>query len=543
MESAAISFGINGPSNFLKKTDPIFISCSRTLSFGHMMAMKKLIILFLIIGTHAFGQVDLKKLDEYYAKAQKEWGVPGMSVAIVKDGKVIFSKGYGVKEQGKTERPDDNTLYAIASNTKAFTGAIMGQLVDEGKIKWDDKVRKYLPYFELSDPWLSSEVTIKDLLSHRVGLGTFSGDLTWYRSNLSGEQIVRRLKYLKPDYDFRAGYGYSNVMFITAGEVIKAVTGKSFSENVKDRFFDPLGMSRSVTSTKDLEAKGNVASPHILADGKHQVMPWENWEHVASTGGILSSVADMSQWLIFQLNNGIWKGDTLLQPTTQNVTWTPHNAFQTNHTNPTRTGHFSGYTLGWFYSDYQGKFRLSHTGGYSGMLSAVTMLPDEKLGVVVLTNGMVPIYNALVNYTLDRFIKAPMRDWSAENLDRFKKSNQNDSRIPDRIKARVTGTKPSVALDAYVGEYFAPSYGTIQVKNENGKLKISFEHTPDLSATLDHWHYDTWKMNWENTQVLAWFTFGTVKFNLDNNAKVTGIEFDVPNDDFFFEELNAKKMK
>ena len=543
MEGSALPFRPYGEGYILNKDALSFYLLKREAIFWDTITMKRLILLFVFIVTYASGQVDLKKLDEYYAKAQKDWGVPGMSVAIVKDGKLIFSKGYGRKEEGKTDKPDENTLYAIASNSKAFTASVIAQLVDEGKLSWDDKVRKYLPYFELSDPWLSNEVTIRDLLSHRVGLGTFSGDLIWYRSKLNGEDIVQRVKYLKPDYGFRAGFGYSNVMFITAGEVIKAVTGKTFSQNVKERFFDPLGMSRSITNTKDLESKGNFASPHILANGKNQVMPWENWEHVASTGGILSSVNDMSKWLIFQLSNGVSKGDTLLKPSTQNVTWTPHNALPVNHINPTRTGHFSGYTLGWFYSDYQGKFRLSHTGGYSGMLSAVTILPDEKLGIVILTNGMVPVYNALVNYTLDRFIKAPMRDWSAENLDRFRKATQNDSRIPDRMKARVSNTKPSVAVDAYVGEYFTRGYGTISIRQENGKLKISFEHTPDLTATLEHWHYDTWKMNWDNPEVLAWFTFGTVKFNLDNNAKVSGLEFDVPNDDFFFEELNATKSK
>jgi CubicO group peptidase (beta-lactamase class C family) len=498
-----------------------------------------LVLLLLFINTALSAQVELKKLDEYFAGALKEWNIPGMSIAIVKDGKIVFSKGYGTKEIGKNETPDENTLYAIASNSKAFTASIAGQLVDEGKISWDDKVKTYVPYFELADPWITNEVTVRDALSHRVGLNTYSGDIVWYRSKLSSTEIVKRLKYLTPSFSFRAGYGYSNVMYVTVGELIKNVTGKSWSENVHSRFLRPLGMTRTITTVKDLNKMGNYATPHLLEDDKHKPMEWEDWENVDAMGAIVSSVKDMSQWMIFQLNHGVWKNDTLLSSKSQNVTWTPHNNFAVDHTSKSNLGHFSAYGLGWQISDYNGKFRLSHTGGYSGMLSTVVLLPDENLGVVVLTNGMKSIYSALANYALDQFIKAPARDWSKERLELSRKATQEDTRIADRIKTRILNTRPSLQLEKYNGEYFTPAYGKITVKNENGKMKIYFEHTPDLTATLEHWHFDTWKLSWDHPEVMPWFTFGTVKFNTDNNGMVTGISFDVPNDDFWFEELNA----
>lgn len=497
-------------------------------------------VLWLFCVTAALGQADLKKLDAYYAKALKDWDVPGMSIAIVKDGKVVFSKGYGVLEQGTDARPDGNTLYAIASNTKAFTSAAIAQLVDEGKLSWDDPVRKHLPYFALYDPWVSEHVTVRDLLCHRVGLGTFSGDILWYRSTLTAEDIIRRVRHLPKAYDFRSGYGYSNVMYLTAGKVIEAVSGKSWHDYVRDHLLQPLGMTRSVTAARDLAGKSNVASPHKLVDGRHEPMPWEEWAEVAAMGGIISSVDDMAKWMIFNLDHGVWKGDTMLTRSSRNTLWTPHNHYVVDHTDSDLSSHMRGYALGWGVSDYHGRYRVGHTGGYSGMLSAVAMIPDEKLGVVVLTNGMKGIFTPLVNYTLDAFLRVPTKDWSAEALQRS--TTARDTRIDNRKKARLTGTRPSLSPEKYAGVYHTPVYGNITVTLEGGELRLAFEHTPDLSATLQHWHQDVFEIKWEKPEVIAWFSFGTVQFDLDNNANVLGIRFDVPNDDLWFEELNARRV-
>jgi CubicO group peptidase (beta-lactamase class C family) len=483
----------------------------------------------------------LSKLDRYYQKTYEEWNVPGMSIAIVKDGKTIFSKGYGVKEIGKSDKVDGNTLYAIASNSKAFTSAMIATLVQDGKLDWNDRVQTYIPYFEIYDPVISQHVTIRDILSHRVGLGTFSGDIIWYKSTLKVDKIIKRLKYLPKKFDFRDGYGYSNVMYLTAGEIIKIVTGKSWLENIQERFLNPLNMTRTIISPNQLEELGNFATPHGLADGKNIPIEWVNWEEIAAMGGLISSVNDIAKWMIFNLNNGIIGEDTILEAKSRNLIWTPHNNFVVNHTKSNDFDmHFRGYGLGWELSDYHGNIKVSHGGGYDGMISSVTLIPDQKLGVVVLTNGMESPTSAITNFTLDTFLNIEETDWSTKGLERLEKRNKGDTRIEDRLNARVLDTKPSLELAKYVGTYKSDIYGNITVGLLNNKLTLDFEYSPDLKATLSHWHYDVWKIIWDKEQ--AWFKFGTVKFNMDNNLKILGMDFDIPNNDIFFEELKPKRV-
>ena len=508
--------------------------------------MKKSILLFILLLfeiAYLYSQnVDLQKLDAYFEKAAKEWGIPGMSIGIVKDGEIVFSKGYGVLEVGKPEKPDGNTLYAIASNSKAFTSAIIAMLVQEGKLNWDDKVQKYLPWFELYDSFVSRETTVKDLLCHRVGLGTFSGDVIWYKADLTSEEIIRRLKYLPNQFNFRDGFGYSNVMYITAGEIIKTVTGKTWGQNVQERILDPLKMGRTIFSLEKLSKKGNFATPHAFEEEINIPIPYVNWEEIGALGGIISSVNDMGKWMIFNMNNGIIGKDTLLTPDSRNVIWKMHNTYNVDLTKPNDFDtHFKGYGLGWGLEDFHGRMRVSHGGGYDGMISSVNMIPEEKLGIVVLTNGMKAPAMAVTYYVLDAFMGFEEKDWSAEMLAKQEKRKTEDQRIIERIEKRVPETKPSLAIEKYTGTYFAPIYGNIEVKQENGNLRLYFEHTPDLSATLEHWHYDVWKINWDKTQ--AWFTFGTLKFNMDNNIEITGMDFDVPNNDIFFEELKPTRVE
>ena len=487
--------------------------------------------------------VDLDALDKYYEQMVKDWEIPSVTIGIVKDGEMIFSKGYGVLEAGKKEKPDGNTLYAIASNSKAFTSAIIAMLVQEGKLNWNDKVKDHLPYFELYDPYVTNEVTIRDLLSHRVGLGTFSGDVIWYKSSLTAEEIVKRVKNIPPAYNFRAGYGYSNVMYITAGEVIRKVTGKPWHEAVKEMILDPLGMERTVTSPKSLDSKGNFATPHAREENKNISIVWEDWEEIGALGGLISSVNDISKWMIFNLNHGINGTDTMLTKASRNTIWKPHNNFTVDHTSSNDFNrHFSAYGLGWGLSDYQGRLRVGHTGGYDGMITAVTMIPDENLGVVVLTNGMKSPIMAATYYTLDKFLGVEnAKDWSTDYLKRSNKNAAGDDRVTSRKEKRVLKTKPSLSLDKYAGTFKSSIYGDITVTLVDGKLRLEFEHAKALSASLEHWHYDVWEIKWDVKH--AWFNFGTIKFDMDNNLDITGISFDVPNDDIFFEELRPIKTK
>jgi len=508
--------------------------------------MKKLFTFFLLTSlltlnaqTTSEPNVDLKALDKYYAKMVKDWDVPGVSIGIVKDGKLVFTGNYGVLETGKKGKPDQNTLYAIASNSKAFTSALIGILVQEGKLGWNDKVKDYLPYFAVYDEWVSNHMTIRDLLSHRSGLGTFSGDNIWYKSNASAEQIIKGIKHVPQAYEFRSGYGYSNLMYITAGEVIKTVTGKSWAQNVKERLLEPLGMDRTIASLGELEGMGNFSTPHARKEGKNYSIPWVSWDNVAATGGLISSVEDISKWMIFNLNNGIIGKDTILSRNTRNMVWTPHNNHVVNQADKEFDRHFSAYGLGWGLSDYHGRMRVAHTGGYDGFITMVSLVPDENLGVVVLTNGAKSPIRAASNYAIDAFLGIETKDWSSELLEGYNNWKKRDTRVQYRKDNRVLNTSPSLQPTAFIGEYTSDMYGTISIVEDGKDLKLTFEHSPLLNATLTHWHYDVWEIHWDHPQ--AWFDFGTIQIKTDNNQKVVGFDFDVPNDDFFFEELKPHK--
>ena len=504
--------------------------------------MKKTLLtqvsLFLVL--LAFGQTNLKKTSKYIEQARQDWGVPGLAVAIVKDGQIAFSQGFGQLKSGGNQDVDGDTQFAIASNTKAFVASALATLVSEGKLTWDDKVVDHLPYFKLYDAYSTSETTIRDLLCHRVGLGTFSGDAIWYKSNFSAEEVIRRIQYVPQAYSFRAGYGYSNLMFITAGEVIRAVTGQSWAEYVNEKFIEPLDMDRTITSVNQIKNGDNIATPHKPDNDKNLPIAWVDWDNMGAAGGIISSVNDMSKWIMMNLNNGALGEDTLLEREQQNILWTPHNNFVLNEESkkniPGR--HFTGYGLGWGLYDYYGRMVVTHSGGYDGMYSRVAMIPDENLGIVILTNSMSGITFPLTMKLINDFIQEDDRDWSKEFLNR---SSNGEDPVRDRKEARVENTKYSKSIDSYTGTYDAPMHGAISISEVNGSLKLSFEEAPLLSATLTHWNYDTWEIKWD--EVHAWFGFGTVKFQFDHNNEITGLEMDVPNYDIFFHEIKVTKRK
>ena len=502
-----------------------------------------LILSFSIIYCYSTAQsVNFSEIDRYLEKNSKQWGLPGMSVGIVKDGELVFSKGYGVLEEGKATQPNEQTTYAIASNSKAFTATVLAMLVEEGKISWNDKVNDYLPYFEVYDEEISQMVTIKDLLTHRVGLGTFSGDVMWYDADLTTEEIVRRAKFIPKAFDFRDGFGYINVMYITAGAVIEKVTGKSWGEVVQERILNPLSMNRTVFTRAAMEKQGNWAVPYMTKDGKNVRIRYENWENVPSTGGLISSVEDLSKWVSFAMSDGVVNGDTLLTSTSRNMMWTGWNQFPVDHVNSSvKDPDFSGYGLGYSIGEYKGHFRVSHTGGFGGMLSSIYMLPDEELAVILLSNDTESPLRAVPYYIFDRFIDSENEeDYATTTLASMRKSKKNDKRVQKLKDARIMNTSPTKALEQYAGNYYSDLYGgNISVVLNDGQLELNFEHTPSLKATLSHWHYDTFQIHWNEIQ--PWFGFGLLQFETDTNHSITGLEFNVPNNDFFFEEFQAYK--
>ncbi len=435
----------------------------------------------------------LKGLDELVARALKEFEVPGVAVAVVKDDKVVLAKGYGVRTLGESPAVTERTLFAIGSCSKAFTAAALGMLVDEGKLKWDDPATKYLRGFELYDPYATRELTLRDLLCHRCGLDRH--DMVWYGSGSNRDDILKRMRYAKPSSSFRSKFGYQNVMFLAAGQVVPAVTGKSWDDFVAERIFKPLGMKSSNTSVAALPKGGDVAMPHEKIEGKLKTVPWRNIDNVAPAGSINSSAEEMARWVRLQLGGGKFEGNRLLSSGTlgemhKSQTIVPAEGPSAKlypH------GHFRTYGLGWFLHDYRGRLVVEHGGNIDGMSALVALLPEEKLGLVVLTNhGLTMLPYAVKYHVFDAYLHAGPADWVKEIIAVQKgfEKTRDEARAKDE-KGRVAGTKPSLPLAKYAGEYRDDLYGKLTVTLDGDSLKASWG--PVAGAELEHWQYDTFR--------------------------------------------------
>jgi len=498
------------------------------------------VLVVLLVPAISFARTpDIAELDEYIGSAREAWEVPGLAVAILKDDNVVLAKGYGVREHGKADAADADTLFAIASNTKAFTAATLAMLVEDGKLKWKDRVQEHLPYFRLHDSYVSAEMRVDDLLCHRSGLGKFSGDLLWYGTPYSPEEVIRRTKHLPPAGPFRAHYGYSNLMFLAAGEIVTKISGEPWPDFVRERILQPLGMNRTTMTVRKLEVLGNFATPHKPTPDGLRPLAWQNWDTMAAGGGIISSVNDMTKWLRVQMNRGrIDDKRRLFSETSSRQMWAPQTIIPVSDSSREHypTTHFRAYGLGWSLADYKGRKTVSHGGGYDGMFSRVLMVPEERLGIVVLTNSMTGISTALTYRIVDAYLGGDQREWSAEGLKRNrKKCKEFYDRIAKTTTPRAENTKPSHALDAYAGTYTGKLYGDATICIEKDNLVLRLLPNKDLVADLTHLHYDTFVIHWRNE--FAWFSEGTAQFLLNAAGDVAELRIEVPNDDFWFHEL------
>ncbi len=468
----------------------------------------------------------LADLDRYIPKALAEWNGAGVAVGIVKDDSLIYAKGFGVREVGKPDLVDDKTLFAIGSNSKFFTAVAAGMLADDGKLSLDDKVTKWIPWFQLYDQWVTREFTLRDAMSHRSGLGR-RGDALWYGTSYSRDEIVRRVRYLAPNSSFRSEYGYQNIMLLTAGQAIAAAAGKSWDDVVRERIFTPLGMTSSNTSVKQLASVTDVARPHALAPKMERpvAIPYLDIDNIGPAGSINSNVQDMARWMRFILRGGTVDGRTLLKPSTLADLTSPHTIATrvVNDTlNPSR--HFVMYALGIGTSDLMGVKVLSHTGGIDGMLSYVSMVPERKLGIVVLTNvsGHNALYTALGARILNAFLGGPTRDWSAISLAQTVKAEKSAEERMRKMMAEVPAdAKPTHALDAYTGTYRNEMYGDVTVSMENGGLRLHFFSATNLA--LAPFNYDTFlgtPVTGSNLEPEP----TPIQFGLDKLGKVVSVE-------------------
>jgi CubicO group peptidase (beta-lactamase class C family) len=526
-------------------------TAARASTKVHGPATSCICILVLLLGVAPSVSVqapqDVGALDAYFIRALTDWDVPGMAVAIVKDGRVVIEKGYGVRERGKPGHVDDRTLFAIASNTKAFTAAAIAALVDQQKVGWDEPVRQYLPRFELQDPLASADLRVRDLLSHRSGLGTFSGDLLWYNTTFDVEDVLRRARYLQPRSPFRTTYGYSNLMFLAAGQVVATASGTTWDGFVQAHFLNPLGMKDTLTSVRAVPGRENVATPHGPVGTGSRPYPWYDSQAGGAAGGLVSSAHDMTRWLLLQLGRGTLDGRQYFSEEQARTMWTPHVSLTISRESESAspTTHFNAYGLGWMLRDYRGRLIASHGGGLDGMYSAVAIVPDERLGIVVLTNAMTGIGDALVMRVIDAYLPPstglPARDWSVEGLERARAQQRTRAaRVANVRQVHVPGTRPSLPIQQYAGRYTGRFYGDAVVTLEHGTLVMRLLANPQLVADLTHLQLDTFVLAWRHD--FPWFSEGTAQFILDKEAQVAELKLDVPNEDFWFDEIDLRKV-
>jgi CubicO group peptidase (beta-lactamase class C family) len=482
-------------------------------------------------------------LDSFIANSMKTFDVPGMAVAIVKDGKVVLAKGYGVRKLGEPTPVDEHTLFGIGSNTKAFTTAALATLVDAGKLSWDDPVYQRLPGFVMYDPYVSHEMTIRDLLTHRSGMGLGEGDLLfWPPSTYTREEIIYKLRFMKPASSFRSRYAYDNLLYMTAGQIIPAVTGVSWDDYIRLHIFAPLGMNNSTVSNAAFKAGDNYAFPHSRVDGKLQVIHFEVLDNAGPAGAINSCAADMTKWVQLQLNRGkfIDRDDRLFSEQRSKEMWSPQTILPIGDPPPGLAGlkaNFADYALGWNLRDYHSRKLVGHTGGVAGFVSRVLLVPEENLGVVVLTNAEEDgAFNSIVYHVVDHYFGLPPTDW----ITRFKAVEDSEEKDAAEVMkkaegARAADSKPSLPLDKYAGTYNDAWYGPITIRRGDGNsgLVITFDHTPNMIGDLQHWQYDTFKAHWRDRTIEdAFITFSLKPDGSIDSARMVAVS---PLADFSFD--------
>ena len=505
--------------------------------------MKYKILFFSIIGSllvsNLFGQkIQLDSLDLQIHQLIKDFDIPGLSIGVVRNDSIIFCKGYGNLEIHKERKVDENTIFGIGSISKSFTALTLGILVDEGKIDWDDKVKVYLPYFELYAPYVTDNFTIRDLLTHRSGLKDVSGGTLWYHSDYSREEIIKRLKYLEPVSGFREKPAYQNVMYVVASEIVKKVSGMTWDKFLKIRVFDKLKMNNSISLSTERESNSNLAQPHIWNEVYEKIsIKQEKGDNLAPGGFIYSSSIEMSNYMRLLLNNGVIGNDTIVSSKIISEIFRPQIIYPIG--GAPFYNEFTSYGFGWWLTPKNGHKIIEHSGGIDGMSANLVMIKDMNLGFVILTNeAEEPATFLLTAKILEKLfddesydIYSLVKDYRNQNLKKKKES-------PDQI-SKTPNTIPSLDIEKYAGKYIDKMYGDISINyTDSDELEISFSHTPVFKGKLEHWHFDTFKIDWYDFRVPD----GFLTFNFNSKREILGFSIDQENLlDVDFGELEIKK--
>jgi CubicO group peptidase (beta-lactamase class C family) len=508
--------------------------------------MKKLLsfslILFLFISAYS-QPIKSSEIDRLVEQTIQVFNVPGIAVAVLKDDHVIYAKGYGVSSIATGKKMDENTMFAIASNTKAFTSAALGILVDEGKITWNTKVIDIIPEFRLYNPYVTEDFNIKDLLTHRSGMGLGAGDLMIWPDSaaFSREQVIHNLRYLKQTSSFRTKYDYDNLLYIVAGEVVARVSGTSWEEFVEQRIMKPLGMSMSAASITRINDRSNIIDAHVPVNGVLQVVPKNEGELHNPAGGIISNVTDMSKWVIMQMNNGKYGKDLekqIFSEEVHNEMWTPQTIIPVRGRTPYNT-HFAGYGLGWGLSDVNGYLQASHTGGLMGIVTQVTIIPELKLGIIVFTNQQEgAAFIAITNTIQDSYFGIKGIDRVKEQYERVLQNQVEAKKVSDEVWGKIDEQQrkgvrvadPSLFTGTYTDNWF----GDIIISLVEGKLRFNSVRSPKLRGDLIYYTGNTFIVRWDDRTFDA---DAFVVFDLDKNGRPSSITMEAvsPMTDFSFD--------
>jgi len=468
---------------------------------------------------------ELRDLDPWIRRAMQAWEVPGLAVAVVKDDSLVFARGYGVRALGSPAPVTTSTLFANASTTKAFTALAVGMMVEDGKLSWDDRAADRLPTLMLEDPYAARELTLRDMLSHRVGFG--DPGYLWYGTELTAEEMFRRLRFVEPQSSFRARYAYNNVTYAAAGAIAGAAYGSGWDTLVRERILAPLGMAATVTQGRFLTPDADLALPHDRVRDTLRVIEGVGSlvDAIAPAGSMYSNVLDMARWLRFLLRDGRLGDSALVRPETLAELFRPQTVIRREQFYPTasRTApRFTAYGLGWFLQDYRGAFVAMHTGSIDGYVAIVGLLPDHEVGVVVFANrDHAELRHAIMWKVFDAYLGGAARDWSAELLALYDSLDARDrERRAEREAGRASGTAPTLPLDAYTGTYADSAFGTVTVRQADGGLR--FTRSPFLSGALEHWRYDTFRVAWDR----GWLRPTFVTFRIGADGAVTDLDLD-----------------
>lgn len=460
-------------------------------------------------------------LDNYIKRGMEHAQIPGLSIAVIKDGKIVVMKGYGVREVGKPDPVDENTLFMIASNSKLFTATSLAKLDAEKKLSLDDKVSKYIPWYKVYDENVSNLITIRDLLSHHLGTKTFQGDFTFWNANLSRKDVITKMRLLKPVQQFRKDYGYCNSCFLTAGEIIPVVTGMPWEKYVEENIFKPLGMNNTYALTKDIEKRKNVAIPYTNTFGPLTKLPYDKIDDMAPAGSIVSNVKDISKWLMMQLDSGRYEGKQIILWSAIQKTRDMNTVLSSRKFN-TSPIHIRGYGLGVFMNDYNGRMIYNHTGGADGFVTNTCFVPEERLAITILTNNdNQNFFEALRLQILDAYLGMPYINREANEYKNIlaaeKETQVNIKKLSDRVKGDV----PDKNLD-FIGTYTNNLYGNIVItKTADNKLQVKFEHH-NLVGNMEYMDNNEFMTTYDP---IAYGIFAS-KFKIEN-GKVKSVEIKV----------------